>query len=82
MPPILASPDAKIDTILQEAGKILFSDDVETVRGDDLGGLFGVVGTEDEDALSVQQEGVQVGDADAFAREELDAATPASRRTL
>ena len=57
---------------LQEKGEIFFFDDVETVGGDDLGGLLGVVGTEDEDSLSVQQKGVQVGDADAFACEDLD----------
>ena len=57
---------------LQQPGEVLLFDDAEAVGGDDLGGLFGVVRTEDEDALSVQQEGIQVGDADPFAGEDLD----------
>ena len=48
------------------------ADDAEAVGGDDLRGLFGIVRAEDEDALSVQQEGIQVGDADSFAGEDLD----------
>jgi len=59
-------------TALQEFGEILLADDLEIVGGDDLGSLVGVVRTEDQDALAVQQEGIQVGDADAFTGEELD----------
>lgn len=40
--------------------------------GDESGGLVGVVGAEDEDAFPLQQEGVQVGDADAFAGEKFN----------
>ena len=58
--------------ILQQAGEVLLFDDAEAVGGDDLRGLFGIVRAEDEDALSIQQERVQIGDADPFAGEDRD----------
>ena len=71
-PQVLCEVLAGRPEILQQTGEVLLRNDGKTVGGDDLGGLFGVVGAEDEDSLSIQQEGVQVGDADTFAREDLD----------
>ena len=58
--------------MLQEPGEVLFLNDREIVGDNGLTGLFGIVRTEDQYALAVEQEGIEVGDADAFAGEDLD----------
>ena len=45
---------------------------MESTAGNGCGGLFGVVGTEDQDALSVYQEGVEIGNVDSFVRKKGD----------
>ena len=51
--------------VLEEFADVFSADVLQVVFGDDLTGFIHVVGAEDEDALSLVRERIEVGDADA-----------------